>query len=102
MSFKESDDSLAELLTLTCEVDERGTIKWRNSAGELHRIHGPAVIFYHGEKQWHQHGHLHREDGPALTDPYGTEYWYLHGVRLSETEWRISTKGARNVTSTGR
>ena len=39
-----SDASLAELLTLTEEVNNRGYVLYRNTAGELHRVHGPAVI----------------------------------------------------------
>lgn len=45
-------DDLAELLTLTREVDSSGTVRYRDSAGRLHRLHGPAVIWQCGEKMW--------------------------------------------------
>ena len=51
-----SDDALAELMTLTVEVDEDGTIIYRNQQGQAHRVHGPAVIFSNGDQFWYQHG----------------------------------------------
>ena len=80
-SLDESDESLAELLTLTREVDADGTIRYLNSAGQRHRRHGPAVILPNGTEYWCQHGDRHRVDGPAVIYPDGTEYWYQHGDR---------------------
>ena len=60
-SLDESDESLAELLTLTCVVDELGaisTIRYLNSEGQLHRVHGPAVIYNDGRKRWFQMGEI--------------------------------------------
>ena len=79
-SLDESDESLAELLTLTREVDVLGTVRWRNSEGEEHRAHGPAVIFDSGTELWCQNGELHRVGGPAVIYKDGTQYWYVHGV----------------------
>ena len=76
-----TDESVAELLTLTREVDDWGTIRYRNSAGQLHRIHGPAMTLPDGSEIWFQTSRLHREGGPADTWPDGTEYWYLDGMR---------------------
>ena len=45
------DDHLAELLILTCVVNEHGTAYY-NSAGQLHRIHGPAIIWPDGSTAW--------------------------------------------------
>ena len=86
-SLDESDESLAELLTLTREVDADGTIIYLNSEGEEHRVHGPAVIFDSGAEYWCQNGELHRVGGPAVIRSDGTQYWYLHGDRMSESEW---------------
>lgn len=82
MSFKESDDSLAELLTLTCEVDEWGAIRYRNSEGELHRVCGPAVIYPDGSEWWYQRGQIHREDGPAAMRCAGI-WWVYRSPRTS-------------------
>ena len=57
-SLDESDEILAELLTLTCVVDELGTIRYLNSEGQLHRVHGPAVICKDGRKRWFQMGEI--------------------------------------------
>ena len=107
----ESDEILAELLTLTCVVDELGTIRYLNSEGQLHRVHGPAVIYPDGTEYWYQHGDRHRTDGPAVIYKDGAEYWfqdglrhsaygpaviyadgisfwYLHGDSMSEPEWK--------------
>lgn len=86
-----TDESLAELLSLTREVDSRGTITYRNAQGFRHRIHGPAVIKLDGSEFWFRAGNLHRDDGPALTDPGGSPGWYLSGFRYSESEWRLRT-----------
>ena len=83
-----SDDALAELLTLTVEVDGNGTIRrYFNHLGQKHRVHGPAVIHASGTCSWWMNGQRHREDGPALTWPDGDKYWYLNGRKLTEEEW---------------
>jgi hypothetical protein len=79
-----SNDELLELLTLTIEVNKRGDIIHRNSYGELHRIHGPAIIYLNGDEEWYQHDKLHREDGPAVIDPSGYTAWYQHGIQIRE------------------
>ena len=111
MQANETDDALAEILTLTREVDDWGTIRYRNSAGQLHRIHGPAMTLPDGSEIWLHTSRLHREGGPADTWPDGSEYWYhlgdrhrvdgpaviypdgdcqwwLNGQQLTEYEWR--------------
>ena len=77
-----TDDILAELLTLTLtRTDTVGGVEYTNSEGQLHRIHGPAVIYPNGLGGWYYHGRLHRENGPAITSPDGFEGWYHHGLR---------------------
>ena len=74
-----TDEALAELLTLTRTVDERGTITYRDSAGRVHRTHGPAVIHADGTQIWFRDGLLHRSDGPAVVRISGECYWWLDG-----------------------
>ena len=83
----ESDQSLAELLTLTHTVDEVGTKRYRNSRGDLHRSHGAAVIYTDGTEYWYQDGLRHSTYGPAVIYADGLSFWYLHGDRMSESEW---------------
>ena len=60
-------------------IDSDGTITYRNSAGELHRIDGPAVEFTNGTKFWYFNQQLHRIGDPAVERANGTKYWYLNG-----------------------
>ena len=87
-SPSESDQSLAELLTLTYTVDEIGTKRYRNSRGDLHRAHGAAVIYTDGAEYWYQDGLRHSTYGPAVIYADGISFWYLHGYRMSEPEWK--------------
>ena len=87
-SLDESDESLAELLTLTREVNVYGTVRWRNSRGDLHRAHGAAVIYTDGSEYWYQDGLRHSIYGPAVIYADGPILWYLHGDIMSEPEWK--------------
>ena len=79
-----TDEAVAELLTLTCTVSDSGAIRWFNSAGLLHRVHGPALI----HRYWMQNGMRHRADGPAVIWYDGTVNWYWNDTRLSEQLWK--------------
>ena len=70
--MNDSSDALAELLTLTLTVDQWGNRIYRNSHGQLHRQHGPAI-------EWAD----------------GTRRWYLNGEYLTEREFheRIKRRG---------
>ena len=87
-----SDDALAELLTLTMEVDFHGTTRYFNHLCQRHRIHGPAVITSSGHRYWYLDGKRHRVHGPALEHPDGLKRWYLNGWRFSEKEWNERIK----------
>ena len=63
------------------EVDQHGTRKYYNSAGQLHREDGPAVIYACGTMWWMKNGRLHRDDGPAVVLSSGRTLWYSHDVR---------------------
>jgi len=48
-------------------IDSYGNKIWRNTAGKLHRLGGPAHIdVINGYSSWYINGKLHRSDGPAL------------------------------------
>ena len=49
-------DQLAEELTRRREVDKHGIIRYFNENDELHRIHGPAVIYVNGDNAWYING----------------------------------------------
>ena len=87
-----SDAALAELLTLTVEVDEYGTTYYRNQQGQLHRIHGPAIIYPNGSEYWFRHGERHRTDGPAINWANGTKWWYLYDNNITESEFNEQVK----------
>ena len=78
------DAALAELLTLTVEVNQWGTTIYCNHLGQKHRVHGPALIFSNGDAWWYQNGQLHREDGPAVIYANGQQRWFLNWKELSQ------------------
>lgn len=49
---------LAELLTLRKDVNPAGTIRYYNKDNQLHRIHGPAVIYTDGTVFYFENGIL--------------------------------------------
>jgi hypothetical protein len=63
-------------------ISSKGTKKWYNSKGELHRDDGPAVEWYDGDQWWLQNGEYHREDGPAIKDSDGYKAWYIEGKQI--------------------
>ena len=85
-------DAIAELLTLTLTVDERGARIYRNSLGQRHRQYGPAVIYYNGTTYWYLNGKFHRTDGPAIERANGGKSWWLNGQLLSEKEFHDRLK----------
>ena len=82
-------DALAEELTLRTEVSELGAIRYYNENNEIHRVHGPAIIYPNGDGSWFQNGKRHRLDGPALTWPDGTKFWYINGVHCTEGDFNV-------------
>ena len=82
MSGCEHSDELVELMSLTIQTSGFGTTVYRNQMGEIHRVHGPAIIYTDGDTRWVQKGLLHRTDGPAVVSENGTKMaWYLDGRR---------------------
>ena len=87
MNDSNDSDAIAELLTLTVEVNERGTRRYRNSLGQRHRQYGPAIELVNGSKAWYQNDQLHRTTGPAIEWADGDKEWYLDGQQLTEAEF---------------
>ena len=87
-----SEQAVFDSLKYRIETDERGTRRYYNSAGQLHRLDGPAVVYAGGANAWYQNGLRHRTDGPAVECADGTKRWYINGVRLTEAEFNQAVK----------
>ena len=72
---------LYEALKYRVDVDRHGTRMYYNSAGQLHREDGPAVVWCDGTHKWWQNGKLHREDGPAIVRTDGYREWWQNDQR---------------------
>ena len=68
--------ALIEVLSLTRQEYENGTVIYRNHLGERHRVHGPAEVWPDGFCAWYQNGRLHRVGGAAVIYPNWEERWY--------------------------
>ena len=77
-----------DTLKYRIEVDEYGTRRYYNHAGQLHRESGPAIEYADGAQCWCRNNMLHREDGPAVLFVSGRMYWYLYGEELTESRYR--------------
>jgi len=61
---------------------------YKNSAGQFHRLDGPAREYDDeegewicGRKEWSLNGRLHRVDGPAIEWNNGHKEWFFNGSR---------------------
>ena len=72
------------------KVDKHGTRYYFNSAGQLHREEGPAVILTDGPQVWYQNSLRHRTDGPAVDWGDGYHEWWLQGVQYTESDYRVA------------
>ena len=76
-------------------------VEFRNENGQLHRLGGPAQIYYRKDEagnwtvkhreSWFKNDQLHREDGPAVIEYYNDgviksemEQWFKNGQRHRE------------------
>ena len=71
------------------EIDQDGNKFWYNEQGKLHRVDGPAIKWWNGDKAWWSHGNLHREDGPAIEYANGDKEWYLNDKQYTEEEFAL-------------
>jgi hypothetical protein len=66
-------------------IDDKGTQRWYNEDGQLHRENDkPALVYKNGNQFWFKNGKRHRENGPAVIYHNGDQYWYLKGRRHRE------------------
>ena len=115
-----TEESLFELLSLECRVDRVGTLRYYNAQGQLHRVHGPAVvrpnggsewwqngrrhrlnapavIHADGYRAWYQNGQRHRADGPAAEWANGSKLWYINDKWLTEADWQRAVANMETV-----
>jgi hypothetical protein len=81
-------------------IDECGTHRYYNEAGQLHRGNDlPAVMYRNGTRHYYKNGFLHREnDRPAITVGNGSEYWYLNGIKYHENGIAKEERAYQNST----
>jgi hypothetical protein len=60
--------------------NEFGTYYYLND--KLHRLDGPAIESYNGDKSWFQNGLLHRVEGPAIEQFNGYKEWWFEGKEI--------------------
>jgi hypothetical protein len=82
-----SEQDVFNALKYRIDVDARGTRRYYNSAGQLHRTNGPAVEWSDGTKSWYQYDIRHRTDGAAIEYANGYKRWFIHGVEMHEAEF---------------
>ena len=75
------EQEVFDALKYRIEVDGSGSRVYYNSAGQLHRTGGPAIVYAGGTKYWMQNGILHRTDGPAIEIANGHREWWQNGRR---------------------
>jgi len=76
-------------------ITEYETKVYKNSAGELHRLDGPAKDLLCGYKSWWKDSLLHRTDGPAMEKSNGKKFWGILNKSLEEKDfnsWIIRIK----------
>ena len=86
------EQEVFDTLTYRIVVNEYGTRRYYNAAGQLHRLDGPAVIYQYGLMFWYQNGQRHRTDGPAAVSASGDKAWYINGEQLTEAEFNQRVK----------
>ena len=87
-----SEQEVFDSLKYRIEVNEYGIHKYYNSADQLHRTNGPAVLCADGTELWYQNGLRHRTDGPAIMWPDGHKWWYINGCMMTEAEFIQAVK----------
>ena len=70
-----SEQEVFDVLKYRIEVDEDGTRRYYNTAGQLHRTDGPAIEWADGDK-----------------------WWFLNGKRITQEEHLRRTNPAQEMT----
>jgi hypothetical protein len=76
--------------------------EWRNEAGELHRLGGPAVEYSTGTKVWYVNDKKHRIDGPAIEWSDVEKEWYIEGKQYTEAQFNKKVKQLQNAPCEGK
>ena len=77
-----------------------GTVRFFNSAGQLHNENGPAVIMRTGFISWYKDGKLHNEHGPAeIHTNIGLLIWKIDGITHRENGPAIISTNTYELTS---
>ena len=79
-----SDSSLFDALKYRMVTTAAGSRRYYNTAGQLHRDEGPAIVQFDGTVKWFQNGKLHRDAGPAIEYASGIRIWVKQGLRHRE------------------
>ena len=87
-----SEQEVFDALKYRIETNDSGSRFYLNSAGQLHRTDGPAIVHANGTKLWYQNDQCHRTDGPAIMWPDGRKWWYLNDRPLTEAEFNQRVK----------
>ena len=87
-----SEQEVFEALKYRIEVDEVGTRRYYNTAGQLHRTDGPAIEDAGGTRYWYQNGLLHRTDGPAIISKTGVSSFWLNGEYMTKREYNCAVR----------
>jgi len=83
-----TEEATFEALQLTKTYDpDLEAYVWKNSSGQLHRLHGAAIEYADGSKSWYVNGQRHRTDGPAIKWADGGKSWWVNGKHLTEAEF---------------
>ena len=77
-------------------VDDSGTRKYFNAAGQLHRDDGPAVIRADGTKEWYLNGEWHRDDGPAIEYVKGGSGWFIYDIPYDHEDFDLQVQIPRD------
>jgi len=92
-------DKDGNVMIETFEISVHNTRFWCLN-NILHRVDGPAIEWFDGEKEWCFNGETHRINGPAIERSDGSKWWYFDNVKYSEQEYWNKIKemdGSNNV-----
>lgn len=74
--------------------DENGNIEYRNKAGKLHRLNGPASITLNGHQAWYKNGIMFRDNNlPSQLVATGDHNWTMKDGCLLEMSVERRTGG---------
>jgi hypothetical protein len=66
-------------MSLKYEVHSDRKRVLHRSHGKIHRLNGPAIVWFNGEMRWEQYDVPHRTDGPAIVSEIVGNIWRIRG-----------------------